>query len=407
MPLKIQVHSQISQIDAQQWDALVENHQPFLSHAFLQALEQHHCASPRFGWHPQHLAIYHKNTLIAAMPLYEKHNSYGEFVFDQAWSNAWTQMGLAYFPKLVCAVPYSPVSGQRFLVRNLSQFPLTLDETACKYTQEYLTQQLWAAAIAFAQRQAFSGLHILFAQTSQQTWLAQNIANQPFVYTRHNCHFHWFNQNYTGFDDFLAQLTPKKRKNIRQERQSVARAGVTFRRLNGHTATAQDWEHFGYFYIKTFTEKWSTPTLNTEFFKAVAQALPNNVLLVLADKNGQCIAGSLMYYSDTTLFGRHWGCIEEVNHLHFEACYYQGIEFAIERGLQVFEPGAGGEHKIARGFVPIETQSTHWLNPLLIPPSLQSDIDQALQRFTREEQQQNQDYIRDCQTHNPYKTLSV
>ncbi len=380
-PLDIKVHSQISEISADDWNALLSDNNPFMRHEFLHALEEHQCVCPKFGWIPKHIGVYENDSLIGAMPLYEKHNNYGEFVFDQAWSNAWQQVGLNYYPKLVSAAPYTPALGDRLLTSN------DLDKSRQALIQGQLTETVQRLCL----EQELSGAHVLFPNKSQQAWLTE----QPEWLHRHDCQFHWFNQNYQNFDDFLATLSAKKRKNIKQERKSVANAGITFRVLNGLTATEQDWQQFAAFYQKTFIEKWSTPTLNVDFFKTVAQALPLQIVLVLADQNDQCIAGSLMFRSETHLYGRHWGCLQEVKNLHFEACFYQGIEYAIENGLQVFEPGAGGEHKIARGFVPIAMQSSHWLRVNPFP--------EGIERFILEEKQAVEEYAADCLKHAPYK----
>lgn len=380
-PLDIKIHSQISEIAAKDWNALLSDSAPFMRHEFLHALEEHQCVSARFGWIPKHIGLYKDGALIAAMPLYEKHNNYGEFVFDQAWSDAWQQVGLDYYPKLVSAIPYTPALGERLLLSN------DLTDTQ----QASVKGQLIEVVQRLCFEQALSGLHILFPDPSQQAWLAE----QPQWLHRHDCQFHWFNQNYQNFDDFLASLSAKKRKNIKQERKSVLNAGITFRVLNGLSATEQDWQQFAAFYHKTFIEKWSTPTLNVEFFKAVAQALPLQIVLVLADQNNQCIAGSLMFRSETHLYGRHWGSLHEVKNLHFEACFYQGIEYAIQQGISVFEPGAGGEHKIARGFVPVSMQSAHWLRVNPFP--------EGIDNFILQEKQAVEEYAADCLKHAPYR----
>jgi predicted N-acyltransferase len=379
--IDIRIHPQISEIPSADWNALLSDNNPFIRHEFLHALEVHQCVSTRFGWIPKHIGLYASDKLIAAMPLYEKHNNYGEFVFDQAWSNAWQQVGLEYYPKLVSAAPYTPALGERLLTSR------DLDEPQQMQVQGQLIQAIQSLCLD----QGLSGAHILFPIKPQQAWLAE----QPEWLHRQDCQFHWFNQNYSDFDDFLSRLSAKKRKNIKQERKSVTNAGITFRVLNGLTATEADWQQFAAFYQKTFIEKWSTPTLNVEFFKAVAEALPLQIVLVLADQNNQCIAGSLMFRSDTHLYGRHWGCVQEVKNLHFEACFYQGIEYAIQQGLKVFEPGAGGEHKIARGFIPISMQSAHWLSVNPFP--------EGITRFISEEKQAVEDYMADCLQHAPYK----
>lgn len=340
--MKIRIHQQIEEIPADQWNRLVKDNHPFLRHEFLHAMEKHGCVGEKFGWLPRHIAIYAEGSLLAAMPLYEKYNSYGEFVFDHAWADAYQRNGLPYFPKLVSAIPYTPATGQRLLCRKEDRkvlFPLLLKRAL------ELTEEIGA-----------SGFHCLFPLQEEHRFM-----EQQQLLTRHDCQFHWHNENYQGFDDFLAQLTAKKRKNIRQERRRVVDSGVVLRRLDGHTASETDWHDFTRFYNQTFEEKWGIATFNYPFFLDVARQLPDQVLLVLADLDGECIAGSLMYQSDTTLYGRHWGRLRQLHSLHFEACYYQGIAHCIEQGLKLFEPGAQGEHKIPRGFRPTLTRSSHWI----------------------------------------------
>lgn len=342
--MQINIHTDISQISKKEWNALVRDNNPFLRHEFLSALENNACVSEEFGWKPCHISITKEGQLIGAMPLYSKTNSYGEFVFDHAWANAYHQNQLPYYPKLLSAIPYSPVSGQRLL--------------ASEKHKEEIFPLLMATVQKLCEEHNFSGFHCLFAAHDEQEWMQNN-----GLIARHDCQFHWHNQEYTDFNSFLSQLEKKKRKNIRQERRRVEQQNISIRILNGHSATQDDWKNFALFYQQTFAEKHGTATLNEGFFVEVAQKLPDQTLLVLADTaDGQCIAGSLMYASDTTLYGRHWGCIEQVDKLHFEACYYQGIEYCINNKLQTFEPGAQGEHKIARGFIPTLTRSSHWLN---------------------------------------------
>ncbi len=346
--MKINIHSEIKQIPADCWNTLVKDNNPFMRHEFLCALENNHCVGKEFGWFPCHIAIYDEKTdqLIGAMPLYQKTNSYGEFVFDHAWADAYQRNNLAYFPKLVSAIPYTPASGQRLLV----------DDNTKK--KDEIFELLINTVKQFANEQKISSFHCLFPEENEQQWM-----EKEGLLTRHDCQFHWHNDNYKNFDAFLEKLTPKKRKNIRQERRRVEQQNITLRVLNGNTATTQDWQHFAEFYNQTFIEKSGYPTLNQDFFIEVAQKLPDQVLLILADNSdGKCIAGSLMFSSDTKLYGRHWGCSEQIDKLHFEACYYQGIDYCIANQLHVFEPGAQGEHKIARGFIPTLTKSSHWLN---------------------------------------------
>lgn len=385
--LTVEIFSSIDQINPQQWNAMVTGNHPFIKHEFLHALEKHQCVSKRFGWIPKHLVITENSQILGAMPLYEKHNNYGEFVFDQAWEQAWNQIGLPYYPKLVCATPYTPVMGQRFLINP----DLSEAKQACVF------KRLFEHLNDFCDQQQMSGAHILFANTEQQNTLKQAI--DQHTYTRSGYQFHWQNNDYDNFEQFLANLKSKKRNNILRERRSVQQSGITFTVLNGHQATEKDWQNFDFFYQKTFIEKWSTPTLNLAFFKEIGQTLAEHIVLVLAKKEGESIAGALMFKSDTHLYGRHWGAIEEVHNLHFETCYYQGIEYAIKHKLTHFEPGAGGEHKIARGFLPVEIDSFHWL-PL-------NPFGENLERFIQQEKHAVKDYLEDCLSQSPYKKASI
>jgi predicted N-acyltransferase len=378
--MNIKICQSISEIDSQQWNHLVIDNHPFTRYEFLHALEVHHCVGEKFGWIPKHIAIFKEQQLVGAMPLYEKHNSYGEFVFDQAWSDAYRRNGLQYFPKLVSSIPYTPIQGQRLLSlvgQENTIYPLLL-QTALKMAREF----------------HYSSFHCLFPSTAEQQWMeSQNL------HTRYDCQFHWNNQNYSDFDDFLSSLSSRKRKNIRKERANVKQRGVSFRILNGLSATEQDWQDFTRFYQLTFKEKWGIATLNYEFFKSIANSLPDQVILVLADYKNSCIAGSLMYKSDHTLYGRFWGCQEQIDNLHFESCYYQGIEYCIKNRLQKFEPGAQGEHKIARGFIPILTKSSHFLTE----PYFQSSI----AAFTKHEQKAVIEYMELLNQHLPYKKINT
>lgn len=375
--MQIEVYHQISDIEAAHWNALIQDNNPFLRHEFLQALESHHCVGENFGWLPRHIAIFEDKELVAAMPLYEKYNSYGEFVFDQSWAEAWHQHGLRYFPKLVSAIPYTPASGQRLLVKKNTS------------TSKYFPLLLRVLKDIAAQLET-SGFHILFPQQEELKWL-----EDQDLFIRHDCQFHWHNNNYSNFDDFLGQLSSRKRKNIIKERQAVVNAGVTLKRLNGHQASEQDWQRMAHFYERTFNEKWGTATLNYDFFKEIAKALPEQVLLVLAEQNGRCIAGALMFCSDSRLYGRFWGCDKTIKGLHFEACYYQGIEYCIENKLSVFEPGAQGEHKVSRGFVPTLTRSAHFLR--------ENPFEQSIRQFIEHEKVHMLNYIDEINLHLPYK----
>ena len=378
--MEIKICQSISEIDKQQWNDLLWDNNPFCRHEFLHTLEVHQCVAEKFGWIPRHIAVYEGQQLIGAMPLYEKHNSYGEFVFDNAWSDAYQRHGLQYFPKLVSCIPYTPIQGQRLL--------------SVKGQEQTVYAILLKTVKQIAQQYHYSGFHCLFPAHSEQQWL-----ETQQLYTRHDCQFHWHNKNYKDFDEFLSHFTSRKRKNIRKERDSVKQKGVTFRVLNGANSSADDWQNFTRFYQSTFTEKWGMATLNLDFFKTIANSLPDQVVLVLADYKEQCIAGSLMYRSDTTLYGRFWGCVESIDNLHFEACYYQGIEYCIEHGLSKFEPGAQGEHKIARGFIPTLTKSSHFLSE----PHFKASIEQ----FIQHEKTNVKHYIQQLNEHLPYKNTNI
>lgn len=375
--MQVKILDNLDEVAPEAWNALVRDNNPFLQHAFLAALEHHGCVGEEFGWIPRHIAIYEHGALVAAMPLYEKYNSYGEFVFDHAWADAYQRHGLQYFPKLVSSIPYTPASGQRLLAR--------------AGQEEELFPVLISAVVQLAEALEASSFHCLFPPGNQHTWM-----ERQGLITRHDCQFHWINQDYRDFDDFLATFSAKKRKNVRQERRKVADANVTLRQLDGHTASDTDWEQFAFFYRHTFESKWGIPTMNFGFFREMAQALGEQVLLIMADnREGECIAGSLMFRSDTRLYGRHWGCTEYFDSLHFEACYYQGIEYCIKHGLQVFEPGAQGQHKVARGFIPTLTKSSHWLREAVFR--------QPIANHALHEQRSVAHYMASINEHLPYR----
>jgi uncharacterized protein len=343
----------LDQVPAADWDALRPDDNPFLSHAFLAGLEQHGCLLPRYGWQPHHLLIHDDGRLVAAAPAYVKANSHGEFVFDHGWAEAYARHGLAYYPKLLCAVPYSPVAGPRLLSGTGQNHAL---QAAC--------------LDAFRQETTDAGLssaHVNFIATppADPAWLP-----------RFDWQFHWQDRGWGDFDSFLAALSAKKRKNIRQERAQVAAAGITLRWLHGDEASAAELATMHDFYRGTFHDKGNLPVLSLGFFEHLAHALPRQTLIVLAERGGQTIAGALFLRSSDTLYGRYWGCSEPWPGLHFEACYYQGIDYCLRHGLTRFEPGAQGEHKVARGFLPVATHSLHHLRD----PRFHHAVAEALQR---------------------------
>jgi predicted N-acyltransferase len=350
----VRVVTRIAELPADAWNALAGD-SPFLQHAFLHALEATDCVGAHIGWEPVHLALFRGDRLDAAMPLYVKHHSWGEFVFDWAWADAYRRHGLNYYPKLVCCVPFSPVPGPRLLART------DADRAA-----------LIQAALKLTRDLNCSSLHILFP--TEPDHAALNAA--PLMH-RSGFQFHWNNTGYGSFDDFLAAMTHDKRKKIRQERKKLANLGVTFRWVEGRDSSDADWDHFYRCYADTYNRHRSEPHLNRAFFAALRETMPDKLLLIIADKDGLPTACSFCIKDGQRLYGRHWGTLEYVPGLHFETCYQQGIEYAIAKGLSVFEGGAQGEHKLARGLVPTATHSWHWLE--------NAEFREAVDRFLKRE----------------------
>ncbi|WP_320535161.1 GNAT family N-acetyltransferase [Robbsia andropogonis] len=449
MNYRMRIAALPAEINAAAWDALLARQPrptPFLKHAFLSALTATGCATDETGWAPRFVTLWRDDAvvttatppleneaadgsdadtehtvssseappgpgerLVAAAPLYLKSHSYGEYVFDWAWANAYEQHGQAYYPKLLCAVPFTPVSGTRLLAE---------DDTA----RFALAQVL----VAFAKQSGLSSLHVLYPTEHEA-----NLLDNAGMMARTAVQFHWLNAGYTSFDDFLATLNQKKRKNIRAERRRVEEAGVTFRRVRGEDATPEDWRFFNRCYRHTYREHHSTPYLNLAFFESIAETMPENLLLVIAEKEGRPVASSLLVYdrsiggtsdvadTDTgaastrtadapattgttkttaprgTLYGRYWGAIEHIDCLHFETAYYQPLSFCIDEGIAVFEGGAQGEHKMARGFLPTVTRSAHWL----AHPSF-SD---AVAHFLARETAGIGNYVDELREHDPFK----
>ena len=338
------VHHSIAAIAPADWDRLANppgsEHNPFVQHAFLAALEASGSTTPQTGWTPQHLLLRDAlGTPVAAAPCYLKAHSLGEYVFDQAWADALQRAGGRYYPKLQVAVPFSPVTGPRLLAA----------------TPE-LQGQLLAALQHQCAAVSASSVHVTFLPTAD----AQRLAGPQWL-VRKDRQFHWFNKGYRHFDDFLGDLSHAKRKQIRRERRAVADAGVTLRWLHGREVREADWDVFFAFYQHTGARKWGRPYLTRTFFSLLGQSMPDAVALLLAERDGQTIGGALNLLGSHTLFGRYWGALVEVPCLHFEACYYQAIELAIARGLQRVEAGAQGPHKLARGYLPVATHSLHHL----------------------------------------------
>jgi len=350
----VRVVMRMAELPAGAWNALAGD-SPFLQHAFLDALETTGCVGVDIGWEPVHLALFRDGRLDAAMPLYVKRHSWGEFVFDWAWADAYRRHGLDYYPKLACCVPFSPVPGPRLLARN------DADRGA-----------LIQAALKLTRDLNCSSFHILFpAEADHAALQATRLLH------RSGFQFHWFNAGYAGFDDFLAAMTHDKRKKIRQERKKLRALGVTFRWVEGRESADADWDFFYRCYADTYARHRSEPHLNRAFFAKLRETMPGNLLLIIADKDGEPTACSFCLKDGQRLYGRHWGTLEYVPGLHFETCYQQGIEYAIANGLKVFEGGAQGEHKLSRGLVPTATHSWHWLE--------NAEFREAVDRFLERE----------------------
>lgn len=371
--MKLQVTSSLADVPPADWNRLAGD-DPFLQHAFLHALHETGCACPETGWAPQYLLLNDDDGLAGAMPLYLKSHSYGEYVFDWAWADAYHRHGLEYYPKLLCAIPFTPVVGPRLLAQKT----------------EY-KKQLIAGALELARRSKAGSLHVLFPSAADLACLGSE-----GLLLRQGRQFHWQNESYSDFDDFLSRLSHDKRKKIRQERRRVRNAGIRFRWLEGAEITDEDWRFFSRCYSQTYHEHHSSPYLNLAFFRSVGASLPEQFVLVRAERDAKPVAASLLVRNSSRLYGRHWGALEHHPALHFEACYYQGIEYAIARGLQVFEGGAQGEHKMARGLLPVTTQSAHWL--------AHPEFAAAVENFLDRESAMMEEHGRELAARTPFKS---
>jgi len=363
-------------IPAENWDALHDGRNPFVCHAFLSGLEQYGCLRPDWGWTAHHPTLWDGDRLVAAAPGYIKYNSHGEFVFDHAWANVYAQYGFEYYPKWLCAVPYSPVTGPRLLAR---------DDAA--------RRDLLREMVELVRARQFSSAHVNFYTAAEEMgfdddWLL-----------RLDVQYHWHNPgHWRTFDDYLAAMNHKHRKAIRQERRKVREAGVRFRIVHGNEASAAEIEAVYGFYQTTFIEYGNTPTLSLDFLFHLAAAMPQQLVLILAEYNHHAIAGAICLRGGDTLYGRYWGSRVMLPGLHFETCYYQGIEYCLREGLRVFEPGAQGEHKIARGFLPVPVRSRHWL----AEPGFRA----PLRAWCREEAAVVQRHARLLHAHSPFRATS-
>ena len=373
---RTRIVSSLSEVGQPAWDGLIQSQaeaNPFLSFAFLHALHESGSASQEKGWQPQYLTLWQQESLVAALPLYAKFHSYGEYVFDWAWADAYRRNGIDYYPKLLSAIPFTPVTGTRLIATD-------------RAARDALIQ-----ALANVQRtNGLSSTHVLYPPEAE----AQQLSEAGFL-LRQGVQFHWQNQGYQTFDQFLSTLEQKKRKNIRAERRKVQEAGITMRRVLGRDMTEADWRFFKRCYDQTYREHYSTPYLNLDFFLRIGVTMPDNILLVIAERESAPIAASLLIYDKNALYGRYWGCIEQHACLHFETAYYQPLAFCIEHGVAAFEGGAQGEHKMARGFLPQPTWSAHWL--------AHPAFSDAVERFLRQEGRGMSAYLDELNERNPFK----
>ena len=375
--MKINVAARIADIDASGWNRLAGSDFPFLRHEFLHAAESTGCVSSETGWSPRHITISDEcGRMLAAMPLYRKTNSWGEFVFDWSWAAAYHRVALPYYPKLVSAVPFTPAPSNRLLLADAND--------------EEVALRLVEAAVELAKDSGCSSLHILFPLAREL-----DVLRGAGMKLRKDCQFHWHNREYGSFDDFLSTFSSTKRKKARRDRRRVSEQGIEFRWLKGDQTNASIWRDVYGLISSTFLRRGSMPYYDYAFFTTIARTLPQNVLVILAERHGLPIAAAVFYEGATTLYGRYWGSDSHYDALHFETCYYQGIDYCIANGLARFEPGTQGEHKISRGFVPVDTWSAHWL--------ARPEFFSAVERYLKEERRHVDRYITAVSRHSPYR----
>lgn len=371
------IHTQISDIPASQWDTLRTDDNPFTRHAFLNALETSGCVGDESGWQPLHMALRRNDQVVAVMPLYLKYHPWGEYVFDWAWEEAWAQYGEEYYPKLVTAIPFTPSVGPRLLY---DATQVSLNDSITAMTQ---------AVRQLCEEHGLSSWHTLFIPDP----IRHHYQNQSLL-LRKGCQYHWYNRGYQQFDDFLNTMTSKRRKTIKRERRRRLEQGITLNTLVGQDITAEHLTHFYDFYQLTYLKRGRQGYLNQAFFQQLRQDMPEQLVLVMAYHHQHAVAGALSFQDSHNLYGRYWGCLEEYDSLHFETCYYQGIDYCIDQGLQHFDAGAQGEHKIQRGFEPIATWSAHWIETAMFRP--------AITHYVTEEQQQMTLHIEELRQQLPF-----
>ena len=374
--MRIRVLNGLQQVSPESWNRLAGNANPFVRYEFLRALEDSGCVRAETGWYPQHLLLENDdNELIAVAPAYLKTHSYGEYVFDWAWADAYERSGHSYYPKLVFAIPFSPVTGPRILAQNL-----TGD----------IVEAMAAGARELADARGASSIHWLFTPADLNGHLANNNYMQ-----RTGFQYHWQNHDYANFDDFLAEFSSDKRKKVKRERRLVREQGVRMEIVEGKDMTEQLWDRFYEFYRSTIVNHGAIAYLNREFFGEIGEKLADAIVMVFAWQDDECIAGSINLKGDDALFGRYWGSDRFVDHLHFETCYYTAIEYCIANGFKRFEAGAQGGHKLSRGFLPTPTYSMHWLR--------HQEFSDAVERYLQQEQDGIEYQLNELNEHTPFK----
>lgn len=379
--MHIVVHKSMSEFNVEQWNSMLYSNNPFMRHEFLKGLEQCHCVNQQKGWQASHIGIYQDNsqtTLIAAMPCYIKQHSYGEYIFDWAWADAHHRHGLEYYPKLSNSVPFTPATGERWLIDN-------------KQDKTTLSDALISKALTLTKSQNLSSFHSLFLTQDQY----QQLGNHGLL-QRHSSQFHWQNKDYQTFDDFLSAMNSKKRKNIKRERRRISDTNITFKWLSGDELNSDNARLMYQFYSRTITRYGAQSYLNSSFFDYLANSFNRQTLFLFAYHEQQVIAGGLYFKSDDTLYGRYWGALADFHSVHFETCYYQAIEWCIKHKFSRFEAGAQGEHKLARGLEPTTTYSAHWIE--------HPEFRRAIAEFIQQEQDHVENYAQTMQSHSPFKT---
>lgn len=372
--MSVRIISSLAEVLPTQWDALLDAPQPFLRHGFLSSLEDSGSLGPQSGWRAEHRLLEQNGQLVAALPAYRKWHSYGEYVFDHGWADACRRAGIAYYPKLLCAVPFSPVTGPRLLARNLEDGMALLRDLP-----------------GYLQAEGLSSAHLNFTEPA----LDEHMRGQSGWLERLGCQYHWHNRGYRDFQDFLDTLSSRKRKQMRKEREQVAAQGMVFDWREGRELNELDWDFVYLCYANTYAVRGQSPYLTREFFSLLAERMPEMIRVVFALQDSRPVAMAFSLVGGDSLYGRYWGCLAEFDRLHFETCFYQGMEYAITEGIKRFDAGAQGEHKLIRGFEPTITRSWHYLTH----PGLEA----AVQEFLKQERVGVMAYAEEARAALPYR----